>query len=99
MEHMFTMDLAERPGGGWGWDRRRLDVPAFDDMMATREVTGEIGPPPAGLLRPAPLGRDAFDRAVALRSSICVGPTGWRSPRCSARRWCGVWTPASWRPC
>lgn len=64
MEHMFTMDLAERPVGGWGWDRRRLDVPAFDDMMATREVTGEIGPPPAGLLRPAPLGRDAFDRAV-----------------------------------
>lgn len=70
MEHMFTMDLGDGPVGGWGWDRRRLDVPAFDDMMATRELTGEIGPPPAELLRPAPLGRDAFDQAVRAALSV-----------------------------
>lgn len=64
MEHMFTVDLGDGPVCGWGWDRRRLDVPAFDDMMARRELTGESGPPPAELLRPAPLGRNAFDQAV-----------------------------------
>ena len=28
------------------------------------QLTGETGPPPAELLRPAPLGRDAFEEAV-----------------------------------
>lgn len=73
MQHMLTVDLGDGPVGGWGWDRRRLDVRSLFEMMSHRELTGEIGPPPAELLRPAPLGREAFDRAVraalpALRS-------------------------------
>jgi hypothetical protein len=34
------------------------------DMMNDRERTGATGPPPAHLLRPAPLGRDDFGAAV-----------------------------------
>jgi hypothetical protein len=48
----------------YGWDRRRLPVDAFLELTGRRELTGETGPPPAELLRPAPLGRDAFDEAV-----------------------------------
>ena len=41
------------------------------DLMNERERTGATGPPPAHLLRPAPLGRDDFAAAVrtALRGS------------------------------
>lgn len=74
MERMFTVDLGDGPVGGWGWDRRRLDVPAFDDMMATRELTGEMGPPPEHLLPPAPLGRDEFDQAVRMALSVLRRP-------------------------
>ena len=45
------------PGGGSRW-RRSSSSPAG------RELTGETGPPPAELLRPAPLGQAAFDEAV-----------------------------------
>jgi hypothetical protein len=48
----------------YGWDRRRLALPDFLELTGRRELTGETGPPPAELLRPAPLGRDAFDEAV-----------------------------------
>ena len=64
MRHMFTIDLGDGPVAGWGWDRRRLDVRGLFEMMSHRELTGEIGPPPAQLLRPVPLSRDDFDRAV-----------------------------------
>ncbi len=64
MRHMLTVDLGDGPIGGWGWDRRRLDVRGLFEMMSHRELTGELGPPPAHLLKPAPLGRDEFDRAV-----------------------------------
>ena len=48
----------------YGWDRRRLPLAAFLELTGRRELTGETGPPPAELLRPAPLGRDAFEEAV-----------------------------------
>lgn len=64
MRQMLTVDLGSGPIGGWGWDRRRLDVRGLFEMMSHRELTGEIGPPPAHLLKPAPLGRGEFDRAV-----------------------------------
>jgi hypothetical protein len=55
----------------YGWDRRRLPLDAFLDLTGQRELTGEIGPPPTELLRPAPLGRDVFADAVraALRDA------------------------------
>jgi AAA ATPase domain len=48
----------------YGWDRRRLPLEEFLELTGRRELTGETGPPPAELLRPAPLGRDAFEEAV-----------------------------------
>lgn len=47
-----------------GWNRQRFTSADFFDFMAIRELTGEIGPPPAELLRPAPLTRSAFDAGV-----------------------------------
>ncbi len=61
---MATLDC---PGGevtAYGLDMRRLPVLAWLDLMAGRELTGESGPPPRDLLRPPPLGRDAFADAV-----------------------------------
>lgn len=59
----------------WGWDRRRFGVSAFFEMMTTRELTGEVGPPPPGLMRPAPLSKPDFDAAVrtALRQLTRAG--------------------------
>lgn len=55
-------------GGGrhvaYGWDRRRFPPPLFFELMCRRELTGETGPPPAELVRPAPLSHEAFTRAV-----------------------------------
>jgi hypothetical protein len=48
----------------YGWDRRRLPLEEFLELTGRRELTGETGPPPAEVLRPAPLGRDAFEEAV-----------------------------------
>ncbi len=48
----------------FGWDRRRFPLEAFLELTGRRELTGETGPPPAELLRPAPLGRAAFGEAV-----------------------------------
>ena len=48
----------------YGWDRRRLPLAEFLELTGRRELTGETGPPPAELLRPAPLGREAFEEAV-----------------------------------
>jgi hypothetical protein len=49
---------------GYGWDRRRFPVPAFFELMARRELSGETGPPMAELLRPEPLSRAAFEAAI-----------------------------------
>ena len=67
---MLELELGGHRIVAYGWDRRRFPVSAFFEMMATRELTGEIGPPPDDLLRPVPLGRPEFDRAVrqALRT-------------------------------
>ena len=77
--------LARVPFGGgdvtaYGWDRRRLPLEDFLELTGRRELTGETGPPPAELLRPAPLGRDAFEEAVraALRDAQPAGPAGRR---------------------
>ncbi len=48
----------------YGWDRRRLPLEEFLELTGRRELTGETGPPPAELLRPAPIGREAFEEAV-----------------------------------
>ena len=48
----------------YGVDNRRLPMDAMFEMLGERELTGEIGPPPARLLGPAPLSRTAFDAAV-----------------------------------
>ncbi|MFT4166997.1 MAG: ATP-binding protein [Microlunatus sp.] len=64
LSRMLALELGGHQIVGYGWDRRRFPVSAFFEMMATRELTGEVGPPPANLLRPAPLTRPAFDAAV-----------------------------------
>ncbi|MEV3923520.1 RCC1 domain-containing protein [Actinomadura coerulea] len=48
----------------YGIDWRRLPVERWLDLVGERELTGETGPPPPELLRPPPLDRDRFDRAV-----------------------------------
>ena len=49
---------------GYGWDWRRLPLPRFFELMTHRELTGESGPPPDDILRPAPMSRGAFEEAV-----------------------------------
>ncbi|MEP7333583.1 MAG: ATP-binding protein [Terracoccus sp.] len=53
---------------GYGWDRRRFPVPALFELMARRELSGEQGPPPPEMLRPAPLSQAAF--AAAVRAAL-----------------------------
>lgn len=64
MRRMFTLDHFGRELAGYGWDRRRLPPPDLFELMSRRELTGETGPPPASMLRPAPISRDAFAAAV-----------------------------------
>lgn len=64
LSRMLELELGDHRIVAYGWDRRRFPVSAFFEMMATRELTGEVGPPPAHLLRPAPLSRSQFDVAV-----------------------------------
>jgi hypothetical protein len=52
----------------YGMDWRRLPVDVWMDLMNDRERTGTTGPAPASLLRPAPLGREAF--AAAVRTAL-----------------------------
>jgi hypothetical protein len=51
-----------------GIDWRRLSPDRWMDLMNDRERTGTSGPPPAHLLRPAPLGHDDF--ATAVRAAL-----------------------------
>lgn len=64
LSRMLELELGGHQIVAYGWDRRRFPVSAFFEMMATRELTGEVGPPPTHLLRPAPLSRSQFDVAV-----------------------------------
>lgn len=48
----------------YGWDRRRLSLLDFMRLTASRELTGETGPPPPEMLKPLPLSRAAFADAV-----------------------------------
>lgn len=50
----------------FGIDWRRVPIDAWLDLMADRELTGEHGPIPAELVRPAPLDRTEWDDAVRL---------------------------------
>ena len=72
---MLKLDVGGAPVTLFGWDRRRFPASAFFEMMETRELTGETGPPPAELLRPLPLTRTSFDAAVraALRRLTRAG--------------------------
>jgi hypothetical protein len=58
----------------YGWDRRRFPVGAFFELMARRELTGETGPPPLDLLRPAPMSRAAFEDAVVAALRVLTRP-------------------------
>jgi len=48
----------------FGIDWRRLPIDDWLELMSERELTGESGPIPTDLLRPAPLPRAQFDHAV-----------------------------------
>lgn len=68
-EYLGMRRMVEVPVGGgrhvaYGWDRRRFPPPLFFELMCRRELIGESGPPPAELVRPAPLSYEAFTRAV-----------------------------------
>jgi hypothetical protein len=52
----------------YGVDWRRLPPDRWFDLLGERELTGDSGPAPAYLLRPAPLSRTAF--AEALKSAL-----------------------------
>jgi hypothetical protein len=62
------LTLGGRTFALYGMDWRRLPVDVWLELMNDRERTGTTGPAPASLLRPAPLGRDAF--ATAVRSGL-----------------------------
>ncbi|MGY1808095.1 AAA family ATPase [Blastococcus sp. SYSU D00669] len=68
-EYLAFLPVGEVTVGGrrhvlYGNDWRRLPPDAWMDLMNDRERTGVTGPPPDSLLRPAPLGREAFGAAV-----------------------------------
>ncbi len=48
----------------YGIDWRRLPIDAWFDLMYERSRSGATGPPPATLIRPAPLDRASFGAAV-----------------------------------
>lgn len=64
MSPMFELDYYGRPLVGFGWDRRRFPATGLFELMARRELSGESGPPPASMMRPAPMSADAFADAV-----------------------------------
>ena len=60
----FSADFDGHRYALFGLDWRRLSPDRWFELMGERELTGEYGPAPARLLRPAPLSRTAFDEAV-----------------------------------
>jgi hypothetical protein len=65
MEYL-GLTLLDRTGDVtvYGWDRRRLSLLDFMRLTASRELTGETGPPPPEMLKPPPLSQAAFGDAV-----------------------------------
>jgi len=61
---LFEVPFDGRTNVVYGNDWRRFPVDSWLDLMNEREQTGGTGPPPDSMLRPAPLGRDAFGAAV-----------------------------------
>ncbi len=74
LRRMIEVSMGHGRHVGYGWDRRRFPAPLLFELMARRELTGEIGPPPADLVRPAPLSRDEFTRAVRAALSDLAYP-------------------------
>jgi hypothetical protein len=68
MSPVTEATVGGRPFRIYGMDWRRLPPDSWMDMMNDRERTGAKGPPPAHLLRPAPLGREEF--ATAVRTAL-----------------------------
>jgi hypothetical protein len=73
VDYMAFTPLVDVDVGGlrhvaYGLDWRRLPVDVYLDLMWERAHSGETGPPPAALLRPAPLDRARF--AAAVRSAL-----------------------------
>jgi hypothetical protein len=66
--HITDLSVGRRTFVLYGMDWRRLPVDVWMDLMNDRERTGTTGPAPASLLRPAPLGREAF--AAAVRTAL-----------------------------
>jgi hypothetical protein len=69
VDYMAFTRLTETEFGGlrhvaYGIDWRRLPVDTWLDLMRERAHSGETGPAPAALLRPAPLERAHFAEAV-----------------------------------
>ncbi|HEX5200106.1 MAG TPA: AAA family ATPase [Actinoplanes sp.] len=64
LRRMFEVSAGPGRQVGYGWDRRRFPFRLLSELMACRELTGETGPPPAELVRPAPLSLEEFTRAV-----------------------------------
>jgi hypothetical protein len=64
LERLSEVSVGGRRHVLHGIDWRRLSPDRWMDLMNDRERTGTTGPPPADLLRPAPLGREAFAAAV-----------------------------------
>ena len=68
MSRITEVTVGRRTSVLYGMDWRRLPVDSWMDMMNDRELTGASGPPPDHLLRPVPLGREAF--AAAVRTAL-----------------------------
>ena len=64
----------------FGIDWRRIPIDVWLDVMADRELTGEQGPIPAALQRPAPLSRAAVRRRGPRRAAG-PGPAGPAGPQ------------------
>ena len=79
---------------GYGWDRRRFPIPAFFEMAARRELTGETGPPPPELLRPSSRCPAAISMSPFVpHCSSSTARTGSLALPYSAPHWL---TPAGW---
>jgi hypothetical protein len=68
LERIAEVTVAGRRHVLHGIDWRRLSPDRWMDLMNERERTGATGPPPASLLRPAPVGREEF--ATAVRAAL-----------------------------
>lgn len=68
MDLLFTVPFGGNEVSGYGCDRRRFPIAALLELLAQRELSGETGPPPLEMIRPAPLSHEEF--AAAVRSAL-----------------------------